>query len=239
LLTTCVYRDLHGSRFHYQWAHNTKAHNAVLVNGEGQIPHTAAPHGRIVEFRASPEWDYVEGDATAAYGNRLTHYRRKIVFVKPHLIVICDDLAAPTASSFQFLLHALRPFTVDAAAARLVVEQSKAGVDVHYLTPVPLVFRQWDGYEPKPDKEFPNQWHVEAGTAAKRDKLQMLTVIVPYRAGARVESGAERLETDSAIGARVRIGGRSVLAAFRKTGVEGPCRLDGEQFDQSVFVRSR
>jgi hypothetical protein len=35
LLTTCGYRDLHGSKFHYNWVHSTVAHNGVLVNGEG------------------------------------------------------------------------------------------------------------------------------------------------------------------------------------------------------------
>jgi len=57
LLTTCVYRDLHGSRFHYQWAHSTRAHNALLVNGEGQIKHTPAPHGSIDHFQLTPDWD--------------------------------------------------------------------------------------------------------------------------------------------------------------------------------------
>ena len=75
LLTTCVYRDLHGSKFHYQWAHSTMAHNGVLVDGEGQIKHTPAPHGRIVTAELDPQWDYVVGDATEAYGGRLERYQ--------------------------------------------------------------------------------------------------------------------------------------------------------------------
>jgi hypothetical protein len=98
LLTTCVYRDLHGSKFHYQWAHSTIAHNAVLVNGQGQIKHSAAPHGRIADFKLTPGWDYVVGDATEAYGGRLARYLRHAVLVKGQapgpLIVLYDDLAA-------------------------------------------------------------------------------------------------------------------------------------------------
>ncbi|MBM4082421.1 MAG: DUF4962 domain-containing protein, partial [Planctomycetes bacterium] len=94
LLTTCVYRDLHGSKFHYGWAHSTVAHNAVLVNGEGQVKHTAAATGRIVDSKFSPEWDYVVGDAAAAYGGKLTRCRRHVAFVKPELIVLYDDLVA-------------------------------------------------------------------------------------------------------------------------------------------------
>ena len=144
LLTTCVYRDLHGSKFHYQWAHSTVAHNGVLVDGQGQTKHTPAPHGRIVDSRFTPEWDYVVGDATLAYGDRLTRYQRHVVFVKgsatdsrtgPY-VVLYDDLEAKSPATFQFLLHGLRAFEVDEAKQQLSVQQPHAGVDVQYLVPL-------------------------------------------------------------------------------------------------------
>jgi len=235
LLTTCVYRDLHGSKFHYQWAHSTKAHNAVLVDGEGQIPHSATSTGRIVGSKLTPAWDYIEGDASAAYGGRLTRARRKIAFVKPDLIVICDDLAAPKPSSFQFMLHALGPFTVDEKGARLSVKRDKAGVTARYLSPTPLDFRQWDGYLPPPDREFPNQWHVEAGTRKNMAELRMVTVIIPERAGRESHWHAERLESDTAVGARIERGGKTTVVAFRK-GDQGNASLDGVDFADAVSV---
>lgn len=155
LLTTCVYRDLHGSKFHYGWAHSTVAHNAALVNGEGQVKHTPAATGRIVDSRFTPEWDYIVGDAAAAYGGKLTRYRRHVAFVKPELIVLYDDVVAAEPATFQFMLHALKPFTMDEQAARLSTEQPKAGVTVQYLSPLPLAFRQWGGYNPKPQRSSP------------------------------------------------------------------------------------
>lgn len=235
LLTTCVYRDLHGSDFHMRWAHSTRAHNAVLVNGEGQIPYSAAATGRIGDFQLTPKWDYVEGDALAAYAGKLTRARRKIVFVKPDLIVVCDDLAAPQPATFQFMLHALGPFTVDEAAARLSAQQPRAGVSVQYLSPVPLGFRQWDGYEPKPTREFPNQWHVEAGTTNRLSELRMLTVILPHRAGAQTPWRAERIETDTALGARIVRGGEAWIVAFRKADA-GRATLGEARFDTPVWV---
>jgi hypothetical protein len=237
LLTTCVYRDLHGSKFHYGWAHSTVAHNAVLVNGEGQVKHSTSARGQIVDFRFTPQFDYIVGDATDAYGGRLTRYRRHVAFVKPDVIVLYDDLAAKEPATFQFMLHALKPFTVDDKNMRLSVEQPKAGVGVQYLSPLPLTFRQWDGYEPPPDREFPNQWHVEAGTREKRQSLGVLTVIVPHRAGQRVEWTAERLESDTAIGARVRRGEKTLLVAFRKEGVTGKASLAGMTFEGAVMVK--
>jgi len=170
LLTTCVYRDLHGSKFHYQWAHSTAAHNGVLVDGEGQIKHTPA--------------------------------------------------------TFQFMLHALRAFEMDEAKQRLTVQQPQAGVDVQYLSPRPLSFRQWDGYTPPPTKESPNQWHVEAGTREPVQRLGMLTVLVPYRAGQQPAWSAERLETDDRLGVRFVCGGREQTVWFPQPGRGGRAAVE-------------
>lgn len=239
LLTTCVYRDLHGSKFHYQWAHSTKAHNGVLVDGQGQVPHSASVVGRIVDSKFTPEWDYVVGDASACYGGRLKRFRRHIAFVKPDLIVICDDLAATNAATFQFMLHALSPFNVDEQGMRLSVKQPKASVTAQYLSPVPLSFRQWDGFEPKPDRDFPNQWHVEAGTKEKQAEIRMLTVIVPEKAGSGAPGWkAERIESDTAVGARVQRGGRTTLVGFRKA-EQGRATFEDLAFDAPLAVATR
>lgn len=235
LLTTCVYRDLHGSKFHYRWAHSTRAHNAVLVDGEGQIPHSATATGGISSFQFNAGWDYVEGDALSAYGGKLTRARRKIIFVKPDLIVICDELAAPRPVSFQFMLHALAEFRVEEEAARLSVSQPKAAVTAQYLSPVPLKFRQWDGFEPKPDKEFPNQWHVEAATQEKLTELRMLTVMVSQRSGERTTWQAERLESGTAIGVRFVRQGKPTTIALRKAD-HGPSSVAGVDFDEQAHV---
>ena len=238
LLTTCVYRDLHGSKFHYQWAHSTKAHNNVLVDGQGQVPHSASVVGRIVDSQFTPEWDYVVGDASACYGGRLKRFHRRIAFVKPDVIVICDDLAATNAATFQFMLHALSPFTVDEPGARLSAKQTKAGVTAQYLSPVPLSLRQWDGFEPKPDREFPNQWHVEAATQEKRTELRMLTVIVPERSGTPAATWkAERLESETAIGVQLVRDGRLTLVGFR-TAEQGKARLGTLSFEHGLGVRT-
>jgi len=218
LLVTCVYRDLHGSKFHYQWVHSTVAHNGVLVNGEGQEKHKAAPQGRIVAERLGKEYDYLCGDAAAAYGGRLTRALRHVAFVKGEapFLVLCDDLAAKEPATFQFMLHALNRFTVDEKTGRLFVEQPRAGVAVQYLSPAPLTYRQWDGFTPPPKKEFPNQWHVEAGTGERLGEIRVLTVIVPYRAGQRPDWNATRVETADDVGAQVTCGGKTILVSFPK-----------------------
>jgi hypothetical protein len=239
LLTTCVYRDLHGSRFHYEWAHSTRAHNAVLVNGEGQIKHTAAPHGKISDYRFTPQYDYVAGDAAPAYGDRLKRFRRQVAFVKGlrPVLVIYDDLAATQPSTFQFMLHGFKPFSVDEAARAVKLEQTRAGVVARYLSPVALGFRQWSGFDPPPNKEFPEQWHVEAGTLEKREEMGMLTVLVPYRKGQPPrEFTAERVESETATGVKLRFGRVSRTIAFRKHGTTGEAEIAGARFSGPVGV---
>lgn len=242
LLTTCVYRDLHGSKFHYGWAHSTVAHNAVLVNGEGQIKHTAAPHGRIIDSRLTPEYDYVAGEAAAAYGGRLERYLRHILFVKSGqpFIVIYDDLQAKEPSTFQFMLHALKEFAVSPDISSIQVEQPGAGVVAQYLSPTPLAFRQWHGYNPPPNKDTPMQWHVEAATTEKCNELGMLTVLFPYRAGPRPAPWkAQRLESGSAIGIKVDGGGPSRRVGFRKGSAGKRSELEGQGFEGPIWVESR
>ena len=233
LLTTCVYRDLHGSKFHYEWAHSTAAHNGVLVNGEGQIKHTAAPNGRISSYKFTPEWDYCVGDATDAYGGRLTRFQRHIALIKPApvssagpFIVIYDDLEAKEPSSFQFMLHALDEFEIDESNSRLLAQQPRAGVEVQYLSPAPLRFRQWDGFTPPPSREFPNQWHVEASTIDNQPAVGMLTVLVPYRTVQRPEWSAERIESETFVGARVRRGSDMTTVSFPKPNTSGAFLVD-------------
>lgn len=227
LLPACVYRDYHGSKFHYQWCHSTRAQNGVLVDGIGQIPHSAAAKGNIVEFRSAPEFDYVVGDATEAYGGRLRSCRRSVAFLKPDLIVICDDLVATNEVSFQFMLHALQPFEFQEQDATVKLERNKAGLMAQYLSPIPLRLRQWDGYEPKPTREFPNQWHLEAATTHKSSNLQVFTILAPHRAGGRADFKAQRLESANAVGVRVEREGVGYTVAFRKTGGSATADLEG------------
>jgi hypothetical protein len=150
--------------------------------------------------------------------------------VKPDFIVIYDDLAASEPSTFQFMLHALKAFNVNAGKNEMEVEQSRSGATIQYLSPTELTYRQWDGFEPKPQKEFPNQWHVEASTQRKERQVHMLTLITPYLLNQKPSDPGKRLESDSAIGISVLRGAHQYVAAFRKAGVTGAATLGDYAF---------
>lgn len=192
LLVNNVYRDLYGTPFHKDWVWSTRAQNAVLVNGEGQKVRSADVGGRIVRWQFAPGFDYVEGDATPAYEGRLTRVLRHVLFVKPGLIVLVDELEAPAPATFQWMLHGQVEFSADQAAQRLVLQRPEAGVVVDYVAEQPLQFRQWTGYTPEPDHRYlksinspgiPPQWHVEAASRQPAARATTLTVLRPYRGG--------------------------------------------------------
>jgi hypothetical protein len=197
------------------------------VNGEGQTVHSVTARGEIVREELTPAYDYIAGDATPAYGNRLKKAWRHAVFVKgpQPFIVLYDELVAPQPAKFQFMLHALSAFTVDAQAARLRVNQPKASVEVAYLSPVPLTFAQTDGFKPAPTREFPNHWHVEAGTTEARGELGLITVLVPQRAGARPVWEAKRSDDAGAAVIDVTIAGRRHTLRFPKPGTDGKVQV--------------
>ncbi len=244
LLTTCVYRDWHGSPFHTKWCWSTRAHNAILVNEKGQIEHTPAPVGRIVNWRLGEDYDYLSGDATAAYDS-LKRYLRHVAFVKlknaPNeppsdaIIVLYDDLVAKQPATFQFMLHALTEFSLDENGTRLDVKQRRAGVTIQYLSPERLQLSQSSGYDPPPEVTFPNQWHVKATTTKPLEQLGVLTVIVPYREGAKPEWRAQRYESSTAVATQIQLGNKIVFVAFRKLGVE-VAEVAGYTFKDAVKV---
>jgi hypothetical protein len=221
LLVANGYRDLHGSKFHYQWVHSTRAQNAVLVNGEGQTPHSVQSRGEIVREQFGTAYDYVAGDATPAYAGRLEKAWRHVVFVKgTHpFVVMYDELIAPQPATFQFMLHALNAFIIDPRSARIRVEQPGAGVDIAYLSPVPLTYQQTDGFVPPPTREFPNHWHLEAGTRQARREVGMVTVLIPHRAGQSLEWEAHRTEETSSTFVEITVAGKRHTVRFPRPGV--------------------
>ncbi len=251
LLTACTYRDLHGSKFHYQWCHQTRSQNSVLVNGAGQLPHSYQSKGRITEAllnqqsaagnQQSPiSWDYVRGEATAAYTGAVTRAERAAVFIKPDILVLYDDFAAPRPATFQFMLHGLSAFTLDETAQTLRLERKHAGLTVKYLAPQPLVFTQTDGFQPPPRLRnrmppFPNHWHVEASLPQPVAASDTLMVLVPRRAGRPDDWTAERADSATASGLRLTRGGKTIGIAFRKHGATR-AEWDGQSFEGPVSV---
>lgn len=98
----------------------TGEHNTVLVNGQGQAGagkewldymafESREPVPAVLRYESTPDYDYVIGDAGNVYVDEahLSSFRRHLLFLKPDILVVADDLVAKEASRFDWLLHAL------------------------------------------------------------------------------------------------------------------------------------
>lgn len=177
-------RDQYGSAHHRDWMWETKSVNGITVNGKGQAKHTMSAGGRILGFHTSPSLDYVSGEAADAYEGRLTRATRHIAFVKPDLVIVYDQLAAPAPSTFEWRLHAPVEMAVT-SQDDIVVTNGAAQCRAQFLWPQGLALSQTDKFDVPPRAKIKlRQWHLTASCTAPAARREFVTVLRPYRAGA-------------------------------------------------------
>ncbi|HPO12648.1 MAG TPA: DUF4962 domain-containing protein [Candidatus Hydrogenedentes bacterium] len=170
-------RDLYGSEHHKNWMWETKSDNAILVNGEGQIPHVSTAKGSITVFETSPAVDVVVGEAAESYKD-LKRWTRRMVFFKPNTILIHDLLDAPEPATFDWLLHGTGPFTIEGQESHWEGNAGKARIQ--FLDPAGLALSQTDVMDPPPGdyaKFSLKEWHLTARTGEKAQHQEFLVLI--------------------------------------------------------------
>jgi hypothetical protein len=162
------YYPFYKSPHHMQWTWQTRAHNTVLVNGEGQITRDRAARGKIVAFCAGNgepgSLDYAAGDATAAYGGTLDKFVRHVYYQRPHDFMIVDELEAPKPVRFDWLLHSYEKMDIDRHARTVTIKRNKARLSVEFISPKDITFSQTDLFTVPAEFGLPNQWHLTVST---------------------------------------------------------------------------
>ena len=200
----------HGSPFHREYTQATLAHNAVLVNGQGQIYGSGRYGGEIVAFESTPHLGYTCGDATRCFGDRLTRNRRHLVFCRHGVIVVIDDLAAADPAEWHWLLHAKERLELDEAGQSLVSTRGASSLRVQLATLSGFSFRQTDEWSLDPKTGFPTvrqrvpekQWHFTAATRRRTAALRIAAVMTVNDATAetRVEDNRVIVRTTAPAG---------------------------------------
>jgi hypothetical protein len=186
-------RDSYGSDHHKQWMWHTKSVNSITVDGEGQEGHSQEAKGEITVFHASDLIDYVEGEAGDAYDGKLNRFRRRIVFVKPEVVLIYDTLEAPKEVTFEWRLHAPVEMTVHGQEDIRVVNGA-AAARASFLWPKNLAVTQTDKFDTPPRPRIKLvEYHLTAATKEKSERVTFVTVLRPYRSTAAIE-GEARIE---------------------------------------------
>ena len=88
-------------------------HNVISVNGEKQVPGKMRKQpwnydigGDVLDFRTSPERDYVLMDPTNAYPKKeLKGWRRHVILEKPVITVVLDEVTAARGAEIEARFH--------------------------------------------------------------------------------------------------------------------------------------
>lgn len=110
--------DGYGTDHHRQWTRQTIAHNCLLIGGQGQPAGSHRTTGRIEYLRDEGAWAMTSLDLAGAYP-QLRHYRRQLLFVRPGLILVHDDLSAGEPVEIAWLAHSLSAPTIAGQTVRI------------------------------------------------------------------------------------------------------------------------
>ncbi len=182
LLTWSGHRDWQGSRHQQDWMWETFSDNCITINGQGQKKHSPDARGKIIAEWLSPDFDYVAGDATEAYEGRLNKFVRHIMFVKPRIVIMLDELQAPQPSTFQYHLNAPNKFSIK-AQYEIETKNDAATARIMFATPDNLKITQTSGPNPPSIGFDQTQWRLTAETPDKVKDTSFLTMLRPYPSG--------------------------------------------------------
>jgi hypothetical protein len=214
-------------------------HANVLVNGRGPESSLTQPF-RVVEQSAGSEWEHVCLDLTPAYSDRLSRFHRHLLFIRPDLCVVFDDLAASEPARFELILHAPGPLSIEPRSGDLTLELPKAGFVGHVLTLARKDFTPWariqTGAATNAAAAALRPSHLRTGSTNRLAELRVLTALRVHPRGQKRGSGFVLLEGDNCIGARIYRDGLPTLAAFRTAPGAAEANFRGMRFTGPVAV---
>ena len=248
LLINSGYYPSYGHPHDVKWTRQTRAHNALLVNGKGQGVWNRDAAGQIIAFATNADFDYTAGTAAAAYRNPsrknaapelcavdegIVSMVRHVVFVRPNAFVILDEVETEQPASIQFPLHAVNQFEIDEERRIVSIVHDSARARIHLLERGPVAFSQTDKFSdpcpadrmnrPAVPPDHFDQWHLTADFAATDTTRRLLTVILVGRSDDEAPPPEiERLSEPGMLGAR--IGSATVKFRLNMPSVAVSCR---------------
>jgi hypothetical protein len=177
------YGPSYGKPHHAKWTRSTKANNCILVDNHGQTIRSAAAKGAIIDFKDAAGYSYVAGDATAAYMGKLKKWVRRILFLRPGLFLLLDEIEAPNKSQYQWMLHAFEKMQVN--NAKITSSRKDGTLEVYLDCKDGLTLSQTDKFDTPYNAGIPqayhkdkaNHWHVTAETVEK-SRVQRIAAVM-------------------------------------------------------------
>ena len=224
LLIDSGYYHSYGDPHHNGWTRQAKAHNGILVDGTGQPIGDLTRYGRLIGFEQGDEYVYCAGEAGWAYSEvKLDRFTRHLLWLRPDLLLVYDQIETPEPHAYQFLLHAERQMTVNERAAAVDAVGEKGQCRTVLLHSGPLRFTQEHEFDPparrwRDDRNFdmPDQWHLAASTVERSASQRFLAVVEIAQRGEPFAASVEPIGGEGWLGCRVVREGEEVVAGFAR-----------------------
>ena len=220
------YYTYYNDAYDSNWSKTTNTHNTILINGEGQ-PKSIESKGLITDFFHTPDYTFFIGDASEAYQEPMKKFKRAMLFIRPNMYVVYDELEASSPSRFSWLLNTFDRPEIDRTNQLMVVPQQNMRLQVEHLLPKSLTYyssnkrrypikdptRAWSRYT----EAFPEPWHTRVNTGQLTD-TRILTLMHTYDAnyGSRVVAD-ETIENATTVGMVVKDNSAQELIIFRRS----------------------
>ena len=102
------------------WSKHTRSQNGILIDDKGQ-PYNAESYGYLQAQLQGQRLAYVAGDASGAYRSEeskedhgMRRFIRHLVFLRPGLVVVYDELEARQDAVWSWLIHSIENMQLDA-----------------------------------------------------------------------------------------------------------------------------
>ena len=197
------YRPSMGVPHYVKWFKATIGHNTVLIDGKGQPIGAGESYGWIPRFLHGHDISYAMGDASKAYDNQLRErqvagmklFRRHLIFLRPSIIVIYDELEADHEAEWTWLIHSPFEISLDDATRKFSVATTTAKCRVDQFGSSDLVIELGTKFDPEPVNfrdikgpdgkilEYRDQWHIYSRPGTKSGKFRYLSIFQIKPAG--------------------------------------------------------
>lgn len=156
------YYDDYKTPHWWNWYHTTKAKNAITYDGgKGQLFYEKDEkmgYGAIARFESKPDYDIVTGDATQAYGGALNKAQRSIVYLRPNLILVYDNLASSLKRQWEWNIHALKAMNA-ISDQKISIANGGQSLCIDMLAGPAMRFTQNNAWTSAPSNGGAAQWH--------------------------------------------------------------------------------
>jgi len=260
LLIDSGYYPWYGGPHHFLWTRQTKAHNAILIDGRGQHVQSKEAIGTIERYEYNKELTILTGESAIGYNldwdekvielwkenleeplptieNKAQEIRRTVVFRHDKdnpWIIIQDYMRAEKPATFDYMLHALEKMKIDGENQQLTIEKGNAIMDVYIMASDKLKITQTDKFNVDPDESdagAPNQWHVSASNLGKQIEMHFLTLMIPRRKGEKRQK-VKKLKYENVYGFKLK--GQKILGWSGK-GEKGS--FSKEELDTNLVIK--